>query len=159
MDIVWSFVRSFAIKKFATLTLLFEHTYHLLTSLLVELRCASLKHSKSMYPVMCYTCTSYHCKFISTNDDDFLEHLVRHISTQKKYNCDIQFESYDNLFNHIKESYVKIEFECVYCATFFISKSQFDDHKCDKTVDLSEMSMSMSEWREMEYILERNIEN
>lgn len=71
----------------------------------------------------------------------------------------MKFESYDNIFNHIKERYTTVEFECVWCATYFISQQQFDEHNCAKTFDLEEIYMSLSEWREIQRMMEENIEN
>lgn len=110
---------------------------------------------------MCYSCEPY-CKFVSTNEFDFLEHIASHVRLSSRNECFLcgkQFESYDVLFKHIKETYTKIEFECVSCATYFASKFEFNVHKCEKSVDLTETYMSVSEWREMQYITEFDIEN
>lgn len=91
---------------------------------------------------MCYSCEPYYCKFVSTNENVYLQHIASHVSSQNTYGCFVcnkKFENFDNLFNHIKETYTKIEFECICCAIYFRSKSQFDEHKCENTNNLDKI--------------------
>lgn len=96
------------------------------------------------------------------NEDDFLKHIASHVSPRNNYacfNCDKKFDSSDILFKHIKETYTKTEIECVCCMTYFASKVEFEEHKCEKTVNFEELGTTLTEWREMEYITEWNIEH
>lgn len=110
-----------------------------------------------------YTCEPYYCKYVTTNESDYLNHIAIHVvPTQDLYECFYcckLFDTFDDVYRHIQFTYTKIEYECVHCATYFPTKAHFDDHTCEKTVNLNEVYLTMSEWREMEYIMEWNIEN
>lgn len=123
---------------------------------------AALNLCVNKHMCMCYTCEPYYCKFISTNEKDFLEHIQSHISSQNDFMCFIcheKFESYDYLFNHIKETYTKTEIECVECGIYFKTLIEFKEHNCEKTFDINDMFMSNSEWREIQYVLDYNVEH
>lgn len=113
---------------------------------------------------MCFSCEPYYCKYVTTIPSELVNHISQHVRAGSHNNyecfiCGIQFMSYDNLFNHIRESYTKVEYECVACGEFFSSKTCFDVHECPKTINIDEVDMSVSEWREMVYIMEWNIES
>lgn len=113
---------------------------------------------------MCFSCEPYHCKYVTTIASQLVNHIAQHVRAASCNNyacftCGIQFMCFDNLFNHIRESYTKVEYECVACGEFFSTKLEFDAHECPKTVNLDEIDITASEWREVEYIMEWNIEN
>lgn len=113
---------------------------------------------------MCFLCEGNFCKFVTTAATELVKHITKHVheASHRNYDCFIcgrQFFCFDNLFNHIRETYTKVEYECVACCVFYSTKTAFDDHECSRTVNLDEMSMTGSESREMEYIFESNIEN
>lgn len=114
--------------------------------------------SENKYLSILYTCEPYYCKFVSSSESEFLNHIASHICApmHNKYECTYcceLFETYGELFLHIQNTYTRMEFECVHCATYFETKARFEDHVCEKTVNIDEVYMTMSECREMDYIM------
>lgn len=111
---------------------------------------------------MCYTCEPYYCKYVSTSEEDFLRHIGEHIQPGDNYacfRCEKQFGTREDLLDHIKNKHTTTEYECISCAEFFFSKARFNRHKCKKTIDLSEVYLSGSEQREIQYMMDYNIEH